>query len=218
MKKLTAFLLMLSCILTLAACGGAPSVVPETPGPGSDPPSAAPMPADEELTTDAPAVVCSAILTSPPELTVLREDAEITALMGTHSWEYSNGDGTTTAICADSLHPLQCRELMPTLVLMPTYYSHIDPKAGYLRFGIAPDEVSVRRWSALDWGKTDAESTTVPTEIANDGGAPLYLLELEDGNFVYEVTAHWDFNGSHGGSCSYCFCTTNPKLRSESFS
>ena len=107
---------------------------------------------------------------------------------------------------------------MTPLVLTPSHLSHIDPKAGYLRFDISPDEVSVRRWSALDWGKTDAESTDVPVSIANDSGAPLYVLQLEDGDFVYEVTAHWDFNGSFGGSCSYCFCTTMPKLRGESFS
>lgn len=217
MKKLTAFLLIVVCIFSLAACGDVPSVDSEAPMPGSDPPSDDPLPAEEHIATAMP-VTDAAILTSPPELTVLRENTEATALMGTHTWEYLNADGTTTAICADSLHPLQCRALMPTVVLMPSYDSHIDPNAGYLRFAVTPDTFSVRRWSEDDWEKTDASGTAVPVERANDGGAPLYILELADGNFIYEITARWEFNGSYGGTCSYSFCTEIPTLRGVNFS
>ena len=217
MKKLLSFLLAFACIFTLAACGSALPPVAETPMPGSDPPSDNPLPVEEHIEVAAP-VTDIPVLKSPPELAVLRENVEILALMGSHTWEYLNEDGTSTAICADSLHPLQCRELMPMLVLTPSYYNHIDPNAGYLRFAVTPDTVSVRRWHMLDWDKPEAESTAIPTEIANDGGAPLYVLALDNGNYIYEVIAHWESDGTYGGTCSYSFCTMNAKLRSENFS
>lgn len=219
MKKLLSFLLAAACILALAACGSTPAVDIGKNMPGSDPPSDNPLPVEEGLSAvPAEQVGSTAILQTPPELSVLRADTETSALPGTHTWEYINDDGTFTAICADSLHPLQCRALMPTVVLMPSYYSHIDPNAGYLRFAVTPDTFSVRRWSEDDWEKTDASGTAVPVERANDGGAPLYILELEDGNFIYEITARWEFNGSYGGTCSYSFCTEIPTLRGVNFS
>ncbi len=54
-------------------------------------------------------------LTSPPPLTLIIGEESFEALTGTSSWWYDNGDGTQTAIEADSPHPLTVRELMPVL-------------------------------------------------------------------------------------------------------
>ncbi len=124
-------------------------------------------------------------LKAPPVLTVTCGESSIEALKGGFSWRKGN-----EAVIADSAHPLQCRELMPSLS---------GSGSALLEFAVAPDEVSVRRWSADCWGKPESESEEVPvTELS---------LELAEGEYIYEVTAEWSRFDDFGGTASYSFYT-----------
>lgn len=67
------------------------------------------------------------VLQEPPILSVTHNETTIDTLNGTSSWTYQKEDGTTDGICSDSLHPLQAKEHMPSLSLIPTQYSHKNP-------------------------------------------------------------------------------------------
>ena len=124
-------------------------------------------------------------LKAPPVLTVTCGGSSIEALKGGFSWCCGS-----EAIIADSAHPLQCRDLMPSLGGSGT---------AQLSFDVAPDELSVRRWGADCWGEPASESEDVPvTEFS---------IELAEGEYIYEVTAEWNLFDGFGGMASYSFCT-----------
>ena len=97
------------------------------------------------------------VLTEPPEMTVVCNGKQITALRGTYSWEYQNEDGTSTAIEADSMHPLDAQEYMPDLPLAYSYQSSVSAFRAYLQFAVAPDEIDVVYWSTDCWGNASAD-------------------------------------------------------------
>ena len=148
-------------------------------------------------------------LKEPPELTVQSGGESVTALRGTSSWTYDEEDGTSVSICADSMHPLSAKEHMPILDLLPSYFSHIDPLAAYLHWDITPDKVFVRAWNEAEWGNADAVGKEIAAISMNDGFAD-FTIELEDGNYIYEVIAEWNMPDKFGGTASYSFCTAKP--------
>ena len=89
----------------------------------------------------------------PPELVVICGEEQVAALRGTYSWKYKNEDETFTGIEADSVHPLDCKELMPDLPLD----SSIDVLKAHLKFAIEPDEIEARYWSTDCWNKPSEE-------------------------------------------------------------
>lgn len=99
----------------------------------------------------------------------------IEANKGTYTWNYDNGDGTHSGICADSSHPLEWQEfLMP----MTTPEATVE-----LIFDVQPQEISIRCWPDACWGQVNATE-----ERAKLNGA---TLELKDGGYIYEVVAKW---------------------------
>lgn len=145
----------------------------------------------------------------PPELTVLCGEKTVTAMRGTSSWTYAQGDGTSVSICADSAHPLQAREHMPILDLLPSYFSHIDPLAAYLHWDITPDEVFVRAWSEAEWGNADAAGEELAVKMPAPDFAGV-TVSLKDGNYIYEVIAEWNMPDKFGGTAAYSFRTAKP--------
>ena len=126
-------------------------------------------------------------------------------LKGTYAWWYPNGDGTETGINADSMHPLEAKEYMPS-------FSNPDPSRAELIWTTAPDEVSVRCWSGECWGKPDSKSEAVPVEIFEtetlDGSYSRgFMIELKGGNYIYEVIAEWNSSEKYGGKACYSFYT-----------
>ena len=93
-------------------------------------------------------------VTEPPELVIVCGEEKVSALKGTYSWMYHNGDGTATEVEAESVHPLECKELMPNLPLD----SSIDVFKAHLKFAIDPDEIEARYWSTDCWNKPSEES------------------------------------------------------------
>ena len=148
----------------------------------------------------------TAALEEPPALTMVCGEESIEALRGTSSWTYQNEDGTWTGIEADSMHPLQAKEYMPNLTLLP-----VMPSFAGMQWDTVPDKVSFRCWSEAYWGQYDAESETVPAKLlcidSSDGCDPYFSVELKDGSYVYEVIAEWNSAETYSGKACYSFYT-----------
>lgn len=156
------------------------------------------------------------IIKTPPALSVIYGNESITALKGTSSWKYANDDGTSTAIESDSMHPLQAKEYMTPLVLMPSIYSHFDPHTAYLCWEYVPDSVSVKCWNESCWNKFDSEFTEITVTVPDSTSEDKYFsFNINDGNYIYEVIATWEDNQKYGGTAYYSFYTQKPDLKKD---
>ena len=147
-------------------------------------------------------------VTEPPELVVRCGEEQITALKGTYSWRYNNGDGIATGIEADGIHPLDCQELMTDLHLD----SSIDALKAHLQFDIEPDEMEVRYWSTDCWNEPSEKSHELEVQAIEvdfvDGSVSTdHVMKLLDGNYIYEVIAKWNSSEEYGGTAYYSFYT-----------
>ena len=204
MKKLMAFVFALILVLGLAACSAQEKQEEETQEQNRFPENNAI--AQEPVT-----------LKEPPALTVVYgENNSIEALKGTSSWMYQNDDGTWTGIEADSMHPLDAKEYMPCLDLLPVIASFRSPLSAAMQWDTTPDKVTVRCWGEAYWGQYDAESEelTVRTLMvdSNTETAPIISVELKDGSYVYEVIAEWSGAETYHGKACYSFYTVKPDL------
>lgn len=170
------------------------------------------------LHTDANGVTDSVenddISISPPGLRVICVEEEITALRGTTSWIYKKSDGTSNGIESDSMHPLQAKEYMTPLYMKPTIWSHVDPFAAYLSFDVTPDSVYVKCWSENDWENYDAvheniDVITLCFESDIGNYSPSHMIDLKNGNYIYEITAEWNSSDKYSGTVNYSFYTLN---------
>ena len=202
MKKLVAFVFALALVLGLVGCSTQEEEVrqqiqfPENNA------------AHQETVT----------LKEPPALTVVYgENNNVEALRGTSSWMYANEDGTWTGIEADSMHPLNAKEYMPCLELLPVITSPRSPLKVRMQWDTIPDEVTVRCWDEACWGQYDAESEelTVRTLMvdSNMETAPIISVELKDGNYVYEVIAEWNSAETYHGKARYSFYTVKSDMK-----
>lgn len=160
-------------------------------------------PYDNEQTSDG-------TLKAPPVLTVINGKESIEALKGTYSLTYNNGDGTATSVEADSLHPLQARELMPELEIKPTPYSSVDPLSAYLQWDAMPDKVSVRCWNEDCWGQYDAKSEEIEVNtLSGIDDQTLFVIKMKEGNYIYEIIAEWNSSEEFCGTAHYSFYTAS---------
>lgn len=192
MKKLLSVVLVLVCAALLFGCG-------DTGEPKS--------PAVEALKT-------------VPTLTVICGENQVEALTGTQEWWYDNGDGTRTSFIADSLHPLQCKEYMTPLTILPSTKSS-QPITARLEFSAVPDKVTARSWSVdsfygpgepVDDGHYEVLIYILEPEGGTDD-VRQYFVELPYGGYVYEITAVWESYEHFGGEVRYSFYTEAPMLR-----
>lgn len=149
------------------------------------------------------------VLRDPPDLYVTADEISIEAMKGTLDWTYKEEGGKAVTINADSSHPLVQKEYMPCVALVPTVTAYTYPiRYARFQFGASPNEfipntVSVRRWSAESWGNPEAESTNI--EVDNENGNIYFLLE--NGNYIYEITAKWNGSRAAYGTVRYSFYT-----------
>lgn len=134
-------------------------------------------------------VIVPEVFKEPPELTIVCGEKQVKALKGTYSWEYINGNGTSTGIEADSMHPLDAKEYMTELPLAYSYKSSIDSFKAHLQFEAAPDEVEIRYWDASCWNDYSAESKELTVQALEadyiDGGfSTEYTTKLLEGNYT----------------------------------
>lgn len=130
------------------------------------------------------------ILEEPPALLLYSGQNAGGALLGTYSWQRRNYDGTTTGICADAAHPLDCKERLRLF--------DASGQPATLCFAVWPDEIlSVRCWSDEHWGDPAAASEDVT--VAGDE------ILLKPGNYIYEIHASWDAENGYSGTARYVF-------------
>jgi hypothetical protein len=191
MKKMLLVMLAMLCLVALAGCGS------------------------KTVESDAPEA-----LKIVPTLTVHCGENSTEALTGTQEWWYDNGDGSKTSFIADSLHPLQCKEYMTPLTILPSTQSS-QPITARLEFSVIPDSITARRWSVdsfygpgepVDDGYYDVLIYTLEPEGGTDD-VRQFFIELPYGDYVYEVTALWESYEQFGGEVSYGFYTEAPMLR-----
>ncbi len=133
------------------------------------------------------------------------------ATRGTTTWD--NGE---VAIYADSMHPLDAKDYMLYVPLLPSTMSNEHPYAAYLQFPMAPDSVEVRFWDDDLFGQPDrdSESETITATLCEDTDGTMYEIHLKAYGAVYEVIAKWNLPEDTGGTCHYSFYT-GPMLYGE---
>ncbi len=137
----------------------------------------------QEIGTQAPV-----ILKEPPAAQLLHGNGSAYLPTFGYSWTYPNEDGTMGGIIADSVHPLDCKDILDPIYVMNDYVK--------LGFEDEPDSVAVKCWPDSQWGNTSA----VSEEVTCYGGA----FDLKHSGYIYEITAKWDQNDlKHFGSVSY---------------
>ncbi len=139
-----------------------------------------------------------------PHMTVIYKRTTAQATRGTTTWD--NGE---VAICADSMHPLDAKDYMTFVPLLPSTVNNEHPYAAYLQFPMAPDSVEVRFWDDDLFGQPDrdAESETITATLCEDTDGTTYEIHLKAYGAVYEVIAEWNLPGGTGGTCHYSFYT-----------
>ncbi len=112
------------------------------------------------------------------------------AVTGVYNWSCAMGDGTWSHATADGLHPLQMEKHLE--VLSPGN-AWVD-----LNFDVWPDDYTVRCWPGSVLGDTNAKSEAVITWNNT--------IQLKMADYIYEVTATWNDNGTgYYGTVAYVF-------------
>lgn len=202
MNKLMAFVFALALVLGLAGCSTQEEEAQE----------------QIQLPKNNAASQETVTLKEPSVLTVVYgEKSRIEALRGTSSWMYQNEDGTWTGIEADSMHPLDAKEYMPCLELLPVMTSSRSHLKVRMQWDTIPDKVTVRCWNESYWGQYDAESEEVPAKLlcidSSDGCDAYFSVELKDGSYVYEVIAEWNSAETYHGKACYSFYTVKSDMK-----
>lgn len=141
------------------------------------------------------------IMSEPPTLAVITPDGSIKASMGTSSWFYPVGDGTSGANMYDSNHPTskQFIDVMPRLS-NDKYYDVTGGVYAKLAFDFQRvPEISIKRW------KCDGENVfSEPEQVQVFDDICFHINQ--NGEFIYEVTAVWDMSiDGLGGNVTYVF-------------
>ena len=97
---------------------------------------------------------------------------------------------------------------MPDLRLDST----TDVLKAHLKFAIEPDEIEVRYWSTDCWSKPLEDSQQLEVQVLEvdfvDGSYSTdHMVELLDGNYIYEVITKWNSSEEYGGTAYYSFYT-----------
>ena len=125
----------------------------------------------------------------PPFLYVHDGKTQIKALRGTYSWFFENEDGTGSGICADSSHPLECKDKIPAIKVAQKTTLTLNLEGN-------PSKITVKRYNL---STNDHDNYK---EIAVNGN----LIEVKAGDYLYEVIASWSPQ-AYNGTVYYAFRT-----------
>lgn len=212
MKKWTATFVLLIVVVSFVGCHN----TPDAPASISEPDGVLRQspPTNEEIDRNI------AVLKEPPMLTVVYGDTTGEALRGTTSWNYQNEDGTDVSLESDSMHPLQAKEYMTPIDLIPSHISSAHSFEAFLQWDTAPDRISVSCWSEEFWNQPAAASEEIPVNMfmidSNFETKPVISIELKDGNYIYEVVSEWTGSEKYGGTARYSFYTITSNVESQS--
>ncbi len=126
---------------------------------------------------------------APPHLFVSDGKNAVEAWRGTSSWFTEDESGMGTGVNSDSMHPLECKDTLPSLEI--TKKSTVT-----FNFEAAPSKITVKRYklNATDYDDYD--------EIT----ASLDSFEAKAGDYVYEIIASWS-GENYSGTVYYAFRT-----------
>lgn len=125
----------------------------------------------------------------PPHLEVSDGISTIQAWRGTCSWYVENEDGTGSGICADSSHPLECKDRVPAIkVTQKTTLT--------LNFEGNPSKITVKRYNLSTKDHDNYKEITVTGN----------QIEVKSGDYLYEVIASWS-GQAYSGTVYYAFRT-----------
>ena len=103
-------------------------------------------------------------------------------------------NGQRRGIEADSMHPLDVRNELPTLDTYPDPISSSKPNAVSLLFGFEPQSVSV-----VCWDEAASPTPETPYELVTveqyDG---VFGFELREGSWIYALQATWQAEACRG--------------------
>ena len=135
---------------------------------------------------------------TPPEVKIQYGDVSVNATKGTYSWEYDNGDGTMTAVEADSSHPTAFTEIAS--------FSAGTEKTAELLFDESMISFELTRWDmGKDYvpGKNGAESNVSGETVDCENMA--FKIPEDENVYIYEIYVKYP-----SGSCHYGFRVDSP--------
>jgi hypothetical protein len=125
--------------------------------------------------------------TEPSHLSVSDGISTIQALRGTYSWYVENEDGTNSGICADSLHPLECKDKVPAIKVTQKTMLTLNLEGNPSKITVKRYNLSTKNYDSFD-------------EITVSGN----LIEVKAGDYLYEVIASWS-GQKFSGTAYYAF-------------
>ena len=125
----------------------------------------------------------------PPFLYVHDGKTQIKAWRGTHSWYVENEDGTGSGVCADSSHPLECKDSVPAIKVAQKATLTLNLEGN-------PSKITVKRYNL------NTKNYDNYDEIIVSGN----LIEVKSGDYLYEVIASWS-SQAYNGTVYYAFRT-----------
>lgn len=125
----------------------------------------------------------------PSHLSVSDGISTIQAWRGTHSWYVENEDGTGSGICADSSHPLECKDKVPAIKVAQKTTLTLNLEGN-------PSKITVKRYNLNTKNYDNYDEITVSGN----------LIEVKSGDYLYEVIASWS-SQAYNGTVYYAFRT-----------
>ena len=142
----------------------------------------------------------------PPTLTVSCGNISVNAWLGSYSWSYKNlDDGTAQAIIADASHPLSMLDRVPTLSIVPSTLSHVEPRLAVLQFANAPDKIEVICYAADEKDTEKGEAISVKD----------MTFQMKEGSHLYEIIAEWTDTEGSSGKAYYAFQTFESHMNTD---
>ena len=135
---------------------------------------------------------------APPEVTVQYGEISVNATKGTYSWQYDNGDGTATAVEADSNHPTAFKNIAS--------FAAGTEETAKLVFDESIVSYELKRWKVgkdyLSEGSGKDHEIGKEEKVESENG----VFEVPtDGIYVYELYVKYK-----SGSCHYGFRIDSP--------
>lgn len=127
------------------------------------------------------------------EYTTNMANVTVLANRGGYEWVYTDKDGLSNAVVADSAHVLDWGDLLIDVTLT-------EPLDLTLSFSDKPMEVTAVRYDSSLRGKAQDAPQGEEVPVAEKDGE--FVLEGVDGDYVYEVTGIWE-----NGRATYGFYT-----------
>ena len=124
-----------------------------------------------------------------PYLYVQNGKTPIQAWRGTYSWYVEKEDGTGSGVCADSSHPLECKDKIPAIKVAQKTTLTLNLEGD-------PSKITVKRYNL---STNDHDNYK---EIAVNGNQ----IEVKSGDYLYEVIASRN-SQAYNGTVYYAFRT-----------